>query len=101
MVGAELHRLHGGLDGRKRGDHDDLRLGRGLLYALEHREAVAVGQLEIEEHEIDLGGREPLERLGGEAGLEDVEPGGGQPLAQRPAHQLLVVNDQDSGGRHV
>src|SRR5207244_12705696 len=99
MVGAELHRLDGGLDARKRGHHDDLRLGRGVLHPFEHREAVAVWQLEIEEYEVDFRRREPFERLGGESRLENVESGRGQPLAQRAAHQWLVLYEQARAAR--
>jgi hypothetical protein len=72
VVGAELHRLHGGLDGRKCGDHDHLRFRREFLDSLENAEAVSIGEFEIEEDQIDLGRREPLEGLRGESRFEDV-----------------------------
>ncbi len=96
VVGPEPHRLDGVFDGREGGHHDDLRFRPDLLDAFEHRQAVAVGKLEVEEHEIDLGRRHPIERLGRETCLEDVIALGGQALAQRPADQRFVVNDQQS-----
>ena len=53
VVRAELHRLDGVLDRRKRGHQDDQRLGRLLLDALQHRQPVAVRQLEVEQNEVD------------------------------------------------
>jgi hypothetical protein len=95
MVGAELHGFDGVLDRRERGDHDHLRLRRELFHPSEDGEAVAIGQLEVEEHEIDFGRREPLERLRREPGFDHVVVLGGQPLTQRPAHERFIVNDQD------
>jgi hypothetical protein len=65
---------------------------------LQDDEAVAIRQPEIEEHEIDVRAalRDGFLRR---ARLDDRVPIAGQSLCQRPANQLLIVNDQD-GGRH-
>ena len=70
VVRAELHRLDGVLDRREGGHQDDQRLGRLLLDSAQHGQAVAVGQLEVEQHQIDALAT-LLERLGGRRRLED------------------------------
>ncbi len=40
VEGAELHRLHGGVDLRQAGDHDDVDVGMRLLDPAQHFEAV-------------------------------------------------------------
>ena len=52
--------------------------GDAFLDPLEDGQAVAVRQLVIEQDEIDLGDRHPLERFGREPGLEDVILGSGR-----------------------
>ena len=94
-----LHRFDRGLDAGVGGEEDDEGVGVELLDALEHGHAVHVGQLVIEEHEIDAVAR-ALERLLAGAGLLDVIPFGAHPLGQRPANQLLVVDHQNPCARH-
>ena len=53
VIRALLHRLDGGLDARVRGQQDDERVGIALLDPLEHRQAVAVRQPVVEQHQID------------------------------------------------
>ena len=74
--------------------------GEVLLDALEDAQAVAVGQLEIEQHQIELR-TELLQRFAGGPGLENAVAFFLEPLAQRPPDQRLVVNDQHRGGRHA
>ena len=66
---------------------------------LGHREAVHVGQLDVEEHEIRA---EPLDRLEGRApvfGLaDDLEPVGEKQSLDRRTKARMVVDDQDPGG---
>ena len=77
VIRAELHRLDGVLDRRERRHQDDQRLRRLLLDPAQHAQAVAVGQLEVEQDEVDAD--RALERLGGGPGLERCRspPAGG------------------------
>ena len=100
MVRPQPHRLDGVLHRRERGHQDDQCFGGGFLDALEHAQAVAVRQLEIEEHEVELGA-ELLQRLAGGSGLENAIAFLVEPLAQRPADQRLVIDDQQGGRGHV
>jgi hypothetical protein len=96
---TELHRLDRVLDGRKRGHQDHRQIRRALFDLPQHRQAVAVRQLEVEKDQIDVVPRLVHGFFGG-GGLDDVVPLGGQPFAQRPPHQLLVVDDQNSRESH-
>ena len=73
----------------------------GIQFAelAQHREAVVVGQLVVEQDESTPPG--PLERLGGGAGFDDLVAVGAEPLGERPANQLFVVNDQHASGSHM
>ena len=53
VIRAELHRLDGVLDRGERRHQDDQRLRRLLLDLAQHAQAIAVGQLEVEQDEID------------------------------------------------
>ena len=96
---AALHRLDGGADLGVGGQHDHQRVGIRLLDLLQHRQAVRVGQREIEQHEVDAVAvlRHGFTRRAGFDGpiaffLETVD--------QRPANQRLIVDDEDGGVRH-
>jgi hypothetical protein len=64
---------------------------------LQNREAVAVWQLEIQQRQVDFGHR-AIERFAGAARLDDLVPLPLKPLAQRPANQRFVVDDENGGG---
>ena len=64
MIGAGLHRLHGHVDARERGEQNHQRVGIRLLDLPENGEPVRVGQAVIQEHEVDALAM-LLERLGG------------------------------------
>ena len=53
VVGADLHRLDGGVDRGIGGQQDDEDVGVVLLDLAQHGDAVDVGQLVVEQHEID------------------------------------------------
>ena len=99
MVGAVLHRLDGVVDARIRGQQDDERVRVGLLDLLEDREAVGVRKAEVEQDEVHAFPM-TFDRLPGGLGLEDAVPFLGQPIGERPADQLLVVNDEDGRRAH-
>ena len=66
---------------------------------LEDGQAVEVGQAIVEDGQIDAG-RRLLERDLAVFGLEHLVAGHGEPLGDRPANQLFVVNDQDGFVSH-
>ena len=94
VVGAVLHRLHGGLDLVDRRDHDDFDEAVVLLDDAEHFEAADAGQADVEQHEVDvfavehgqrrLAARDPQHAV---LALED--------RGQRVPHPLVVVDDED------
>ena len=99
VVRPELHRLDGGLDagvGREQ-DHQDVLIE--LLHLAQYRHAVGVGQPVIKENEIDAFG-ELLERGFPGLGFEDVVAFRLEALAERPANEGFVVDDQDRGFGH-
>ena len=96
VVGADLHRLDRGVHRGVGGQQDDDDVGVVLLDPAQHGDAVDVGQLVVEQHEIDAVG-DALERLLAGRRLHHVVPVGPQALDQRPADQRLVVDDQDRG----
>ena len=100
VIGAVLHRLDGVVDARIGGQEDDQRVRVVLLDLLEHREAVGVRQAEIEQHEIHAFAM-ALERLGGGFGLENAVALLAEPIGQRPANQLFVVDDEDGRRAHA
>ena len=57
-------------------------------------QAVAVGQAIIEKHEVNVRGKS-LERLMRRTGFDDVKAVSFQSLGERPANQLLVIDDQN------
>src|SRR5207249_3630459 len=91
---AEQVMFMNGRDARQRGeqDHQDVRID--LLQLPEDRQAVHVGQPVVQEDEVHAF-LELLERLAAGARLEDVVALRAQPLPQRPANQIFVVDDQD------
>ena len=59
-----------------------------------------VGQPVVEQHEIDPFAM-LLERLGGRLRLDHAIAFLREPIVQRPANQLLVVDDENRGFGHV
>src|SRR4051794_16050421 len=57
-------------------------------------QAVAVGQTIIEKHEVDVPGKS-LERFMRRTGFDDVKAVSFQSLGERPANQLLVIDDEN------
>ena len=83
----------------RRGEHDDLRGGRGVAELRQRRQAVEPGHREVEQDEIGLERTRELDRLGAVAGLsDDVEPVLGEQRGERLAGQRMVVDDQYSVG---
>jgi hypothetical protein len=89
---------------RERGQHQagDVLVARA--HGAAHLDAVAVGQLDVEDGHVRLGGRDAAERLGLGAGLADDEHVvfAVQQLTQSPAHDLVIVEEEHPNGhRHV
>ena len=53
VIGAELHRLDGGLDADERREQDHQDVGIELLQLAQDRQAVGVGQPIVEQDEVD------------------------------------------------
>ena len=64
------------------------------LMRREQRDAIVVGQAEVEQHQIDLR-CELRHRLRAGAGFEQVVIVPAESLAQRPPDQRFVVNDEN------
>ena len=101
VIRAVLHRLDGGVDARVRGQQDDQRVGVALLDLLEHRQAVAIRQLVIEQDEIDALARARSSASAAVAASTHAVAFLRQAVGQRPANQLLVVDDEDGRRLHV
>ena len=99
VIRAVLHRLDRRVDGRIRGQQNDERVGVRFLDLLEHRQAVAVRQLVIEQDEIDAFGV-TLDRRPRRVGLDDAIAFARETVVQRPANQLLVVHDEHRRRQH-
>ena len=100
IVGAELERGFDIVELRVGGDHDD---GAGVavfLELIENFDAGEVGHAHVEQDEIGGFMLRQLERGFAGIGLDDVIAPLLALLAQRPAHQALVVHDHDFLCRH-
>ena len=94
VVGAELHRLHGGLDLGDRRDHDDFDEAVVLLDDAQNVEAADARQPHVEQHQIDVFAVQNRERgfAGRCAQHSIVAP---ENRIQRVTHPLVVVDDED------
>ena len=79
VKGPELHRGHRGAHRLHRGDQDHLHAVVDRLHPLEDLDAVHVGQADVEQDEVHLGGAQGVERL---RAVGDVE------------HVVVVLKDQ-------
>jgi hypothetical protein len=66
---------------------------------VQHFQAVAVRQLEVQQHQIDVGDR-LAQGTRARLCLGDLEPTLFQSLLQRPPDERLVVDDQDVRAFH-
>ena len=100
VIRAGLHRLDRHVDARKCRQQNHQRIGIGFLDLPQHRQAVGVGQPVVEQHQVD-----PfvmlLERFGGRLRLDHAVAFLREPIVQRPADQLLVVDDKNSRFSHL
>ena len=62
----------------------------------EHVEAVHAWQVDVEQHDVELADRQPLERLGTVARLLDEIPGLDQHLRQHVPQLGVVIDDEDA-----
>ena len=94
VIGAVLHRLHGGLDLVDRRDHDDLDQAVVLLDDPQDLEAADAGQPDVEQHQVDV----LLFSIGSAASplaTRSTRYSRLQDRGQRVPHPLVVVDDQD------
>ena len=100
VVGSELER---GFDIVKLGigrDHDDGAGVAAFLELIQDLDAAEVGHAHVEQDEIGRFMLREFERRLSGIGLDHVVAPLLALLAQRPAHQALVVHDHDFLGRH-
>ena len=95
VIGAELHRLDGGLDAGVRRQQDDQDVLIELLDLAQDRDAVGVGQPIVEQHEIDALGQLARARRVPVSASSTSYPSALRRSAERPADQGFVVDDED------
>ena len=93
VIRAVLHRFDGVLDRGERGHQHHWRVRRDLLDSAQQRQAIAVRQPIVEQHEIDAG-LNVLERRRARTRFDNRVPLAAQAFAQRPANKFFVVNDE-------
>jgi hypothetical protein len=99
VPGAQLDGRDRVLDRREAGHEDHEHVGILLLDRAQQRQPVAVGQLEVEQDQVDPVAQ-ALARGGHAVRLEDGVALALEAIAQREADQRLVVDDQDRRGGH-
>ena len=100
VIGARLHRLDRHVDARERRQQNHERVGVRFFDLLQDRQSVRIRQTVIEQHEVDAFAM-LLERFGGGLRLDDAIAFLREAIAQRPADQLLVVDDENRGFGHI
>jgi hypothetical protein len=94
----ELEGLAHRLDGPVAAHHHHREARAGLQGPLQHLESVQVGELHVEEHEIDRQGGDALQRLLAGAGRLRGVALQGQGPGKRHLDVPLVVDDEHQGG---
>src|SRR5439155_1630422 len=94
IVGAELGRFDGGLDGAVARDHHDLRARVELAQLAQRLEAVHALHLDVEQHEVGPELGVEAQRLGAGGARAHFEVLVLEQLGQRLTDALLVVHDQ-------
>src|SRR5580704_3250504 len=94
VVRAEIEPFNAVIHASPGAQHQDRNLGSPLPQALEHFEAVQVGQAEVQYHKRDAGAHDTLERV-----LAVLYPFNGvtvraEPLLEERRDALFVLNDQ-------
>ena len=100
VVGPELERGFDVVKLRIGGDHDDGAGVAVLLELIKHLDAGEVGHAHVEQDEVGRFVLREFERRVPGIGLDHVVAPLFTLLAQRPAHQALVVHNHDFLGRH-
>jgi hypothetical protein len=96
IVGAQLRRLDRRLDRAVPADHDHERGGVEGAQALERLQSVDAAHLHVEEHDVRAPGFVRLERFRAARDRVHLVPLVFEQLAERGAHALLVVGDQQT-----
>ena len=97
VEGPELRGLHGRLDVRVAGDHDDLRVHMPIAQPLERHQPIDAGQPDIEQHDLIRPPANLIEtRLAAVHGVHRV-PFVAEHAAKRRPHARLIVDDQNRG----
>ena len=95
-----LHRRHRVLDAAVGGHHDDRQFRVELLGGAQHAEAVAVGQLEIGQHDGGPRLAHLLDGLGLVARFDHGVALRFERMAQHGAQRVLVLDEENRGRRH-
>ena len=99
MPGAELHRLDGVFDRGVRGHEDHERFRRGVLDVAQNGQPVPIRQLVVQQDNVGAE-PDPVDRLGGGSSFNDVVALAAKALAERPANQVFVIDDEQRRGSH-
>ncbi len=92
VKGAQLHGVDRSLDAHERREQDDQHVRIERLHLTQDGQAVRVRQAVVQEHEIDAF-LELLQSRLAIGGFPDLIPVALQPLAERPANEVLVVDN--------
>jgi hypothetical protein len=98
VEGAEPRRAHRGLDRAVAAHHHHRQLGVVGAQLLEHRDPVAAGHGDVQQHDVEAAAvlAHRLERRLAVGGGDDLPALVGEQAGQRAADALLVVDDQDA-----
>ena len=98
VEGAGAHRLHGAVDRAVRGDDDHPRVRRFAPHRLQELEAVAVGKLQVEQHQMRLVALAVRPRLGQAEGADHPVTGPREHGLVERRQRRRVLHEQDAIG---
>jgi hypothetical protein len=98
VFGAEFHGFDGTGDGAETGDHDDGGGGRVFLDPAEDGEAIAIGEFEIRDDEMELTVAAGQDGVGNGAGDGDGVAFAGEDGLEEGAEAGVVIDDEDVFG---
>ena len=99
VIRAVLHRFDRVGDAGVGGQQDDEGVGVVFLDLLQHREAVGIGEAEVQQNEIDAFPM-AFHRLRSGGRFEDVVALLSEPIGERPPDQRLIVDDEHGRCAH-
>lgn len=101
LVFAQFAHLMLDLIGRHTGEQDDGQRLAVFLEVVQHIEAVDVGHLQVEQHEVDLAVLKVLQRGFTVAGFIDVVTGAAEIMGEGKSFDGGIVAEQESRTTHI